>query len=48
MILVTVSAGRSRAEPMFHETTDEMCILFGTWYVVNEGDNISQQGCFGF
>ena len=28
--------------------TDEMCILFGTWFVVNEDDAVSKQGCFGF
>jgi hypothetical protein len=30
------------------EATDEMCILFGTWYRVNADDQVGEQGCFGF
>jgi hypothetical protein len=30
------------------EATDEMCILFGTWYRVNPEDQVGEQGCFGF
>lgn len=29
------------------KATDEMCILFGTWFVPNVGDPVSDQGCFG-
>jgi len=29
------------------KATDEMCILFGTWFVVNEGEQVPSQGCFG-
>ncbi len=28
------------------KASDEMCILFGTWYAPNAGDEIIQQGCF--
>jgi hypothetical protein len=27
------------------KATDEMCILFGQWFVVNEGDPVTEQGC---
>jgi hypothetical protein len=30
------------------KATDEMCILFGQWYVVNEGDVVPEQGCIKF
>ncbi len=30
------------------KATDEMCILFGGWYTVNEGDIPNQQGCIRF
>jgi hypothetical protein len=26
--------------------SDEMCILFGGWFVPNEGDAVSEQGCY--
>ena len=29
------------------KATDEMCILFGTWFTVDENDPITEQGCFG-
>lgn len=28
------------------KASDEMCILFGTWFTVGEGDPITDQGCF--
>ncbi|MSP24876.1 MAG: hypothetical protein EXR75_06855 [Myxococcales bacterium] len=27
------------------KATDEMCILFGSWYVANDGDEVPSQGC---
>jgi hypothetical protein len=30
------------------KASDEMCILFGTWFVTNEGDEVPSQGCFGY
>jgi hypothetical protein len=29
------------------KASDEMCILFGTWFPVNADDNVQPQGCFG-
>jgi hypothetical protein len=30
------------------KATDEMCILFGSWFVVNETDSIAEQSCLLF